>query len=111
MPTYNSHLDEFFSSQGHLAQHVANYSPRSSQISMASAVAKAIAENTTLVCEAGTGTGKTFAYLVPSIISALEHEKRIVISTGTKNLQDQLFLRDLPNLLKISDTFQKQKIQ
>jgi len=101
MPTQFSNLDGFFSANGKLAQNIPDYSPRSSQIAMASAVAKSIAENTTLVCEAGTGTGKTFAYLVPSIISAIEQEKRIIISTGTKNLQDQLFLRDLPNVLKI----------
>jgi ATP-dependent DNA helicase DinG len=67
---------------------------------MAAAVAEAIAASETLICEAGTGTGKTYAYLVPALLSG----RKVLISTGTRNLQDQLFHRDLPvirDLLKI----------
>ena len=59
---------------------------------MADAVARAIAERTPLVAEAGTGTGKTFAYLVPALL----YGGKVIVSTGTKTLQDQLFQRDLP---------------
>lgn len=64
---------------------------------MAEAVAEALAASTTLICEAGTGTGKTFAYLVPALLS----ERRLLISTGTRNLQDQLFHRDLPRIRRL----------
>lgn len=62
----------------------------------AQAIAKAIVRCETLVAEAGTGTGKTFAYLVP----ALMWGGKVIISTGTRNLQDQLFLRDIPTVRK-----------
>ncbi|WP_435532078.1 ATP-dependent DNA helicase [Roseateles amylovorans] len=74
------------------------YAPREPQQRMAQAVAQAIAARETLVVEAGTGVGKTFAYLVPALLSG----GRTLISTATKSLQDQLFMRDLPRLL---DTF------
>jgi ATP-dependent DNA helicase DinG len=61
---------------------------------MARAVSEAIAQNKCLIAEAGTGTGKTFAYLVPALLSG----KRVLVSTGTRNLQDQLFQKDLPLL-------------
>ncbi|MGH9620552.1 MAG: DEAD/DEAH box helicase, partial [Bryobacteraceae bacterium] len=70
------------------------YEYRPGQLEMARAVEAALAEKRHLVVEAGTGTGKTLAYLVPSILSG----KRIVISTGTKNLQEQLYFKDLPFL-------------
>ena len=70
------------------------YEPRPQQLEMSRAVARAIAEKDTLVVEAGTGVGKTFAYLVPALLSG----KRSLVSTATKSLQDQLFLRDLPRL-------------
>ncbi len=71
---------------------VEGFAPRSEQQKMAEAIEAALANNSTLVAEAGTGTGKTFAYLVPAILSG----GRVVISTGTKNLQDQLFQKDIP---------------
>lgn len=77
---------------GALARHIGGFAPRRHQQEMAEAVAAALAAQDVLITEAGTGTGKTFAYLVPSLLSG----RRVIISTGTKNLQDQLFHRDLP---------------
>lgn len=89
-----SELSQIFSEQGPLALAVANYRVRQQQLEMAEAIATAIQNNQQLVVEAGTGTGKTFAYLVPALLSG----GKVIISTGTKNLQDQLFNRDLPNI-------------
>ncbi|MFZ5547527.1 MAG: ATP-dependent DNA helicase [Pseudomonadota bacterium] len=83
-----------FETQGPLARADAGYVPREPQLRMADAVAQAIEEAQSLVVEAGTGVGKTFAYLVPVLVSG----KRALVSTATKNLQDQLFFRDLPRL-------------
>ncbi len=85
-------VEIFFSEQSPLADHVASFRPRTQQRDMAVAVAEAIRDNAILVTEAGTGTGKTFAYLVPALLAG----GKVVISTGTKNLQDQLFQKDLP---------------
>jgi ATP-dependent DNA helicase DinG len=79
---------------GPLAGHVRGFVPRPGQQAMARAVESALDEHRTLIVESGTGTGKTFAYLVPSLLSGL----RVVISSGTRNLQDQLFRRDLPTV-------------
>jgi ATP-dependent DNA helicase DinG len=84
---------------GPFARLLPGFSPRAAQQAMAEAVASAIDGRTTLICEAGTGTGKTFAYLVPALLSA----KKVIISTGTKTLQDQLFHRDLPVVRKALD--------
>lgn len=81
-----------FSEQGALSKGIAGFRPRAEQIQMATAVAQAINAQTSLVVEAGTGTGKTFAYLAPALLA----NKKTIISTGSKNLQDQLFKRDLP---------------
>ena len=89
-------LFEVFAEAGLLAQKVAGYQPRLAQQEMAEAVGRAIASGGTLIAEAGTGTGKTFAYLIPVLLSG----KRAIISTGTKNLQDQLFRKDLPVVLE-----------
>jgi ATP-dependent DNA helicase DinG len=85
-------VERFFSEQSPLATEVASFRPRAQQREMALAVAEAIRDNAILVAEAGTGTGKTFAYLVPALLAG----GKVVISTGTKNLQDQLFQKDLP---------------
>lgn len=85
-------VERFFSEQSPLATEVASFRPRAQQREMALAVAEAIRDNALLVVEAGTGTGKTFAYLVPALLAG----GKVVISTGTKNLQDQLFQKDLP---------------
>ncbi len=68
---------------------------------MAEAVAKALSDKRHLIVEAGTGTGKTLAYLIPAIAAAAEGKTRIVVSTGTKNLQEQLMQKDIPFLQKI----------
>ncbi len=87
-----SEVARFFSEQSPLATEVSSFRPRTQQREMALAVADAIKNNAILVAEAGTGTGKTFAYLVPALLGG----GKVIISTGTKNLQDQLFQKDLP---------------
>jgi ATP-dependent DNA helicase DinG len=82
---------------GPFAREVPNFAPRETQQRMADAVTDAIGNHGALVVEAGTGTGKTFAYLVPALLSG----KRVVVSTGTRNLQDQSFHRDLPRVMSI----------
>lgn len=94
MSILREHVARAFAAQGPLAQADAYYLEREQQQRMADAVAEAIDDRTPLVAEAGTGVGKTFAYLVPTLLSG----KRALVSTATKSLQDQLFLRDLPRL-------------
>ncbi len=83
-----------FSPDGRLAEAVPGFEPRTAQHEMARAVAGIFAEGGVLLAEAGTGTGKTLAYLVPAILS----RTRVLISTGTKNLQEQIYDKDLPAL-------------
>ena len=85
-------LTEFFGDQSPLKELLPGFQPRAGQAWMAEAVAEAIAGSDKLVVEAGTGTGKTFAYLLPALLSG----RKTIISTGTKALQDQLYHRDLP---------------
>ncbi len=85
---------QFFSRGGTLSKWHPNYEFRAGQVEMAEAVESALADKRHLIVEAGTGTGKTLAYLVPALLSG----KRIVVSTGTKNLQEQLFFKDVPFL-------------
>jgi len=83
-----------FADEGVLAQAVDQFEPRAGQRAMALAVAETFDEGGVLLAEAGTGTGKTLAYLVPAILS----RQRVLISTGTKNLQEQIYFKDLPVL-------------
>ncbi len=92
--TRSSGARQFFSKHGLLSKWHPKYEFRPGQVEMAEAVESAIADRRHLIVEAGTGTGKTLAYLVP----ALQSGKRIVVSTGTKNLQEQLFFKDVPFL-------------
>nr|WP_241754503.1 ATP-dependent DNA helicase [Cupriavidus basilensis] len=85
-----------FAETGTLATGIEGYRPRAAQEQMAAAVAGAIERADTVIVEAGTGTGKTFAYLVPAMLWG----GKVILSTGTKNLQDQLFLRDIPTVRK-----------
>jgi ATP-dependent DNA helicase DinG len=91
---YDSEVERLFGAGGPLGPAVGDFKPRRSQTEMAKAVAAAISGQTTLIAEAGTGTGKTFAYLVPALLWG----GKTIVSTGTKNLQDQLFLRDIPTV-------------
>jgi ATP-dependent DNA helicase DinG len=93
-------IELFFSSEGGLAKTIKGYQPRAPQIEMAQAIAAAIRTHRHLIAEAGTGTGKTFAYLAPAILSG----HKVIVSTGTKNLQDQLFNKDLPVIRKAIKT-------
>jgi ATP-dependent DNA helicase DinG len=91
---YDTEVDRLFGAGGPLAPAVGTYKPREAQTEMAKAIAQAISDQKVLMAEAGTGTGKTFAYLVPALLWG----GKTIISTGTKNLQDQLFLRDIPTV-------------
>ncbi len=89
-----SDFAEIFGPDGWLATRIEGFSHRPQQQEMAAAIGRVLEQRGVLICEAGTGTGKTFAYLVPALMSGL----KVIISTGTKNLQDQLFHRDLPRV-------------
>jgi len=90
-------IDDYLGPEGLLAQQIDGFSYRPQQAEMAVAVAETIDSGDTLICEAGTGTGKTYAYLLPVMLSG----RKAIISTGTKNLQDQLFHRDLPRIKEL----------
>jgi ATP-dependent DNA helicase DinG len=94
--THDLDVERLFDHQGPLSHSVGGFRPRKSQTEMAKAIAQAITDQKTLVAEAGTGTGKTFAYLAPALLWG----GKVIISTGTKNLQDQLYLRDIPTVRK-----------
>jgi ATP-dependent DNA helicase DinG len=87
-------IDSVFADTGPLAQALAGFETRDGQRQMAAAVSGVIERGGTLLAEAGTGTGKTLAYLIPAILS----RQRALVSTGTKNLQEQIFFKDLPTL-------------
>src|SRR3954466_7056196 len=85
-------LSQAFAADGALQAAIPGYRERRQQVEMSEAIGKAIETTGMLVAEAGTGTGKTFAYLVPALLAG----GKVIVSTGTKTLQDQLFDRDLP---------------
>src|SRR5690606_38996813 len=87
-------LKSVFAADGLLSRHIPGYRARDQQLEMAQAIADTIERNGLLVAEAGTGTGKTFAYLAPALLAG----GKVIISTGTKTLQDQLFNRDIPSV-------------
>ena len=93
---YQDRISNIFSVNGELSQSIKGFRPRTEQIEMAHAVGESIQNKSSLVIEAGTGTGKTFAYLAPALVFG----KKTIISTGSKNLQDQLFNQDLPAIKK-----------
>lgn len=97
MSLLDERVIETLSSQGVLAQKVRGFQPRTGQTEMAMAVSQTVQEGGQLVVEAGTGTGKTYAYLVPVLLSG----QRALVSTATKALQDQLFSRDIPRLVEV----------
>lgn len=94
--THDAEIDQLFGVNSPLGHAVGAFRPRQSQTEMAKAIAHAISNQSTLIAEAGTGTGKTFAYLVPALLWG----GKVIVSTGTKNLQDQLYLRDIPSVRK-----------
>ena len=87
-------VDAVFAPGGPLSGALDGFEPRPAQLEMAVAVARVFIDKGVLLAEAGTGTGKTLAYLIPAILS----RQRVLISTGTKNLQEQIFFKDLPVL-------------
>jgi ATP-dependent DNA helicase DinG len=91
-----SQVEEAFSPHGLLPRAQSHFLPRSGQTQMATAIAQAIEQGSTLVVEAATGVGKTFSYLVPALLSG----ETVMVSTATKALQDQLFSKDLPRLVE-----------
>jgi ATP-dependent DNA helicase DinG len=93
-------IDRFFSPGGILAAGLKGYEHREEQTRMAFAVAEAFNEDKVSVIEAGTGTGKSLAYLIPAILWAVRNKERVVISTNTINLQEQLTKKDIPFLQK-----------
>jgi ATP-dependent DNA helicase DinG len=93
---HDADIERLFSHGGALSAAVGGFRPRQSQTDMAKAIASAISQRGALIAEAGTGTGKTFAYLVPALLWG----GKVILSTGTKNLQDQLYLRDIPTVRK-----------
>jgi ATP-dependent DNA helicase DinG len=95
--TDSDDIGALLGADGPFARELPNFAPRLAQQAMARAVADAIANRDTLVAEAGTGTGKTYAYLVPALLSG----ERVIVSTGTKALQDQLYFRDLPRVRSV----------
>ena len=88
----SNRVTDFFAQDGPLASVLSDYQVRQQQLDLSVAIEQALLSKTALIAEAGTGTGKTFAYLVP----AIQSRQKVIISTGTKNLQEQLFKRDLP---------------
>ena len=94
-------METIFGRDGLIARSHPDYEYRAGQVQMAEAVLRAFEERKHLLVEAGTGTGKTLAYLVPAIAAAVERRERVIVSTGTKNLQEQLMEKDIPFLQKV----------
>ena len=94
-------LREIFSPGGLISEHLNGYEFRQEQLQMAHEVARAFIDAEHLIVEAGTGVGKSFAYLIPAISLALKAEQKVVISTNTISLQEQLVTKDIPFLRRI----------
>jgi DNA polymerase-3 subunit epsilon/ATP-dependent DNA helicase DinG len=111
-PTNNSEpldaatIASFFAPDGVLSRHFATYEQRAQQVQMAQGVTQAFNTSDMLVVEAGTGTGKSMAYLVPAVLFALQRGERVVVSTNTINLQDQLFAKDIPDIQRMLENTQ-----
>ena len=94
-------MNKIFGPDGLIANAHPEYEHRPGQIQMAQAVMRAFEERRHLIVEAGTGTGKTLAYLVPAVAAAIGGNGRVIVSTGTKNLQEQLMDKDIPFLQSV----------
>ena len=100
-PVASPAIDELFSADGRLASLFANYESRSQQISMAHSLASAFNEGDQVMIEAGTGTGKSLAYLLPAALWTRQNDQRVLISTQTINLQEQLLHQDIPQVQRL----------
>jgi hypothetical protein len=100
LPVDPKEIADFFAPGGKLGAAMEGFAPRESQTRMAAGVAGALNNGSFLVAEAGTGTGKSLAYLVPAALYAMHNNWRVVVSTRTRNLQDQLVSKDLPLVAK-----------
>ena len=96
-------IDEFFGEKGKIHQKIKKFEPRKEQYKMSKYIEHCINENKKLIIEAGTGTGKTIAYLLPTLLYALENNLKLIISTNTINLQEQLINKDIPLIKKIME--------
>lgn len=94
-------MEEIFRAEGLLARNMPVYESRQKQWEMAADCAEALFSKRYLLAEAGTGTGKSFAYLIPAVLFSVSAKKRVVVSTNTRNLQEQLFSKDIPFLVKV----------
>lgn len=94
-------IDSFFDKKGVIEKNVANFELRHEQFEMAKCIEKSMNENRKLIVEAGTGTGKTIAYLLPTLMFAIENNLKVIVSTNTINLQEQLLNKDIPLIKKI----------
>lgn len=92
-----SQIDAYLGADGRIAQAVDGYQVRQAQVEMAETVADIIEQDGSLLAEAGTGTGKTFSYLIPALLSG----QKVIVSTATKTLQDQLLTKDIPLLMDV----------
>src|SRR5206468_7915903 len=99
LPALSGVVESVFAGDGPLARAMPEFEPRGGQVGMAAAVARVFERGGVLLAEAGTGTGKTLAYLVPAILN----RERVLISTGTKNLQEQIYFKDIPALKQALD--------
>ena len=104
-------LSEIISEGGAFSQHLERFEPRDQQIEMLQTVANAFSQGHHMLIEAGTGTGKSFAYLIPAFQWAMQNGERVVISTNTINLQDQLINKDIPELEEILETELRATVQ
>ncbi len=100
-PIEAEHVTTFFAADGMMGRHFVGYEQRAQQVEMAQAVTEAFNTSDMLVVEAGTGTGKSMAYLVPAALFALQRGERVLISTNTINLQDQLYAKDIPDVQRM----------
>lgn len=101
IPVDEKALSAMLEQEGDFAQHFPHFEHRPQQIEMLQAVARSLNDGHHLMVEAGTGTGKSLAYLLPAIHFALDNERPVVISTNTINLQEQLYLKDIPDIRKV----------